>query len=187
VVPHAAGARLVLAHAHNVIAIVVWLLLFRRSVRAAALPLVLAGLAVVVLLSGATLPLAHERAFGTSLAEAATWLAPGLPLRAGVAVVLSFAFLQSIHYAVWLGWIPQEDVRAEGTLSFKMSIHSLLRDFGPKGVAVVVALAALVLAGAFVSMARTRELYLSLATFHGYLELAMLAYFLVSMRPRARA
>ena len=181
-VPHAEGMRLLLAHLHNVIAIVVWLFVFRRSVRYAALPLALAGAAVVVLLSGVTLPwsMAHASALGTSLTDAAAWMAPGFSTRAGLAVVLSFAFLQSMHYAVWLGWIPQEDLRGEGTLSFKMSLRSMARDFGPRGFAVVAALSALVLAGGFVSMVRTRELYLSLATFHGYLEIAMLAYFVCS-------
>jgi len=184
-VPHAMAMRLVLAHAHNVIAIAVWLFVFRRSVRAATLPLVLAGVAVIVLLSGVTLPVSmtHSHALGMSLGDAASWLAPGFSARAGIAIVLSFAFLQSMHYAVWLGWIPQEDLRAEGTLSFKMSLRSMARDFGTRGLVVVVALSLLVVFGACLSMVRTRELYLSLATFHGYLEIAMLAYFVCSAGP----
>jgi hypothetical protein len=179
-VPHALATSIVLAHAHNVIAIAVWLFVFRRSVRAATWPLLLAGVAVIVLLSGATLPvsLAHSQALGFSLTDAAGWMAPGLSLRVGIAVVLSFAFLQSMHYAVWLGWIPQEDVASEGTLSFKMSVRSMLRDFGKSGVAIVAILTALVVVGAFFALTRTRNLYLSLAVFHGYLEMAMLAYFL---------
>jgi hypothetical protein len=184
-IPHAQATRLVLAHAHNVIAIVVWLVLFRRAAKTAILPLALAGVAVIVLASGA-LPIgAHGAAFGQTMGDATKWLAPGLSGRAAVGLVLSFAFLQSMHYGVWLGWIPQEDVASEGTLSFRMSIRSIVRDFGPRGLAVVVVLSALVLAGAFVSMTRTRELYLSLATFHGYLEIAMLAYFMNSARRAA--
>jgi hypothetical protein len=184
VVPRAIGTGLVLAHAHNVIAIAVWLFVFRRNVRAATVPLLLAGLAVIVLLSGVTLPvsMAHGHALGLSLAESASWMAPGFSARAGVAIVLSFAFLQSMHYAVWLGWIPQEDVRAEGTLSFKMSLRSMTRDFGSRGLGVVAALTVLVVLGACFALTRTLGLYLSFAVFHGYLEIAMLAYFLCAAR-----
>jgi hypothetical protein len=184
IVPNPGATVIILGHAHNVIAIAVWLFVFRRSVRAATLPLLLAGVAVVVLLSGVTLPvtMAHSRALGVSLVDAASWMAPGFSVRAGVAVVLSFAFLQSMHYAVWLGWIPQEDVAAQGTLSFKMSVRSMMRDFGSRGLLVVAALTVLVVASACFALTRTRELYLSLAVFHGYLEMAMLAYLLCARR-----
>jgi hypothetical protein len=188
VVPHPEGAALVLAHAHNVIAIGVWLFVFRRNVRAATVPLVLAVLVVFLILSGATLPFAteHARALGVSLTEFATWMAPGFSARAGVAIVLSFAFLQSMHYAVWLGWIPQEDVAAEGTLSFKMSLRSMLMDFGGIGLVAVALLSLLFVVGAGFALTRTRELYLSLAVFHGYLEIAMLAYFVCGSSARAK-
>jgi hypothetical protein len=184
---HAIGTSIVLAHAHNVIAIAVWLFVFRRSVRAATVPMILVGLAVIVLLSGATLPVSMPRsnALGFSVADAASWMAPGFSARAGIAIVLSFAFLQSMHYAVWLGWIPQEDVRAEGTLSFKMSLRSMLRDFGGRGLGVVLGLTLVVALGACFALTRTRDLYLSFAVFHGYLEIAMLAYFMCAARPSA--
>ena len=184
VVPRALGTGVVLAHAHNVVAIAVWLFVFRRNVRAATVPLLFAAVAVLVLLSGATLPVSmpHGTALGVSLAESASWMAPGFSVRAGAAIVLSFAFLQSMHYAVWLGWIPQEDVRAEGTLSFKMSLRSMMRDFGSRGLGVCAALTLIVVAGACFALTRTRELYLSFAVFHGYLEIAMLAYFLCAHR-----
>jgi hypothetical protein len=180
VVPRPEVMAIVLAHAHNVVAIVVWLFVFRRNLRAATLPLLFAAIALAVILSGATLPvsLAHSHALGLSLSDSASWLAPGLSTRVGIAIVLSFAFLQSMHYAVWLGWIPQEDLAAEGTLSFKMSVRSMMRDFGPRGLIVVIALTLLVVVGACCALTRTRELYLGLAVFHGYLEMAMLAYFL---------
>jgi hypothetical protein len=126
-------------------------------------------------------------AFGVSLATVARDLAPGFEPRAGLAIVLSFAFLQSLHYAAWLGWIPQEDLHAEGTMSFRMSLRSMVRDFGVPGLACVVVLAVLVVAAAALAPARTRELYFSLATFHGYLEVAMLAYFAAAARTATAA
>jgi hypothetical protein len=53
----------------------------------------------------------------------------------------------------------------------------LLQDFGARWLAVV-ALAAFAVVGlALADTVRTRHVYLSLAMFHGYLELALLAYF----------
>lgn len=186
---HPFATRLVIAHAHNLIAIVLWLVLFRRYARAAVLPLAAVSTAVAVLLSGAVVPfaLAHgSHAMGMSLAQMASWLAPGFAPHTAIAIALCFAFLQEIHYAVWLGWIPQEDVKSEGTISFKMSVRSLRRDFGAKGLALVLVVSALVIVAGCFAADRTRTLYLSLAAFHGYFELAMLAYFLCS-RPEPAA
>ncbi len=176
------AGRLVLAHLHNVVAVVIWLLLFRRSARALWLPLSLLVGATALILGGVTLPVViaasgHE-AFGQSLLDVADWLAPGLGMF-GISLTLAYVFLQSIHYAVWLGWIPQEETRGQGSLTFRQSLRSLRHDFGAVGIAVVVA-SMLALAGcAMVSLHRTRDLYLFLAGFHAYLELALLGYLLV--------
>jgi len=61
-----------------------------------------------------------------------------------------------------------------------MSLRSMMRDFGGRGLAIVAALTLIVVVGACFAITRTRELYLSFAVFHGYLEIAMLAYFLCS-------
>jgi hypothetical protein len=57
-----------------------------------------------------------------------------------------------------------------------MSVRSLFSDLGAPGVAAVVIAASAVLLGACFDLHRARGLYLSLATFHGYLELALLAF-----------
>ncbi|WP_437976860.1 hypothetical protein WMF11_06780 [Sorangium sp. So ce295] len=177
------GFRLVLAHAHNLVALALWLALFRRRVRAVAWPLGLVLAGTALLASGAmtslTLRAGWLDAFGLHLLLASDWLAPGLPTRAAVALTACYAFLQSVHYAVWLLLIPQEDHPGQRTTTFRMSARSLRRDFGDAGLAAVAAVAGLVLIGALRSALGTRNLVLSLASFHGYLELALLAYFYV--------
>lgn len=184
-------SRLVFAHAHNLIGVALWLLLFRRRLVSAVPALALLGLGLWAVLRGATLPLAAWAGglsfAGQHLADLGPWIAPGVPPRLMAGVVLSYVFLQAIHYSVWVAWVPQEDTRAEGTTSFRMSLRSLRADFGRW-------LPLMVLTGVLVPLlalrfgaVMTRDVYLSLASFHGYLEVAMGAYFLVSPGALARA
>ena len=177
-------SRLIFAHGHNLIGVGLWLLLFRRRIGPVipALALLLLGLGLTV--SGATLPLAAGAGglsfAGQTLADVASWIVPMVPVRWMAGALLSYIFLQAIHYSVWLAWVPQEDTRAEGTTSFRMSLRSLQQDlrwllWPVVAVATLVPLAALVFGAPL-----TRDVYLSLASFHGYLEVAMLAYFLVA-------
>jgi hypothetical protein len=173
-------ARLIFAHAHNLVGVVVWFVLFRRRRALFVLPLALLAVALGVLLSGATIPAVLRwrtfDAFGMNLYLVSDWLAPhvGDPLAQGV--TLAYVFLQSLHYMVWLVWIPDEATRAEGTPTFRMTGRGLVRDFTPLGLAALGAAAAAVIFFAFVDIHGTRIAYLSLATFHGYLEVAALAY-----------
>ena len=63
-----------------------------------------------------------------------------------------------------------------------MSVRSLLRDLGPVWLVVIALVAGAVLAASFVDAHRTRQLYLSLSAFHGYLELAAGAFLFVRGR-----
>src|SRR5262249_23180036 len=136
---------IVVVHLHNVVALVAWLALFRRRLRGslAAVALVAAGAAV--LLSGATLPwtAAHGGlfAFGMHAERLGAWLAPGARPELAVAVLATFVFLQGVHYAAWVGWIPQDDLPTEGTPTFRMTVRALVRDFGPWALTLVIALA----------------------------------------------
>jgi hypothetical protein len=91
-------------------------------------------------------------------------LFPGVPATAAAGLVIAFAFLQAIHYAIWLVWLPN-DLRA--------------RPAGPLP-ALAVAAATLVVVGAAVvaDPAWARTTYLALATFHIYLELVVLGLWL---------
>jgi hypothetical protein len=177
---HPEIVRLVFVHLHNVLAIVLWLALFRSRPRAALVPLVVIAAATLWLLGA---PLGPSEATGgiytfkLHLFAASDWLAPGLPPRLAIGLTLAYIFLQSVHYSAWLLLIPQEDVRAQGTLTFKMSARSLLSDFGVAGLAAIGLSALAVLGGALFDVHGTRALYLSLAMFHGYLEVALLAFF----------
>ncbi len=174
--------RLVFVHAHNLVALGLWLFLFRRRLSSALLPLALMTIAVLWLGSARTLSWAEATggwmAFRLHLLAAADWVAPGLSPEHAVGLTLVYTFLQSVHYSLLLILIPQEDQSSEAPLTFRKSARSLLADFGRPGLVALVLTALVVIVGALVwNVQQTRALYLSLAMFHGYLELAMLGYF----------
>jgi hypothetical protein len=177
-------ARLVFAHVHNVVAIALWVFLFRARRRFALPAVALLAVGSALLLSGVALPWVHfdgpgaERLVDESVFAWPAWM----PQRTAVALGVVFVMLQSIHYSVWLAFIPQDDLRGEGTLSFRMSLRALRRDFPAPLLAVVVVLAAAVLGASFLDVHRTRGLYMSLASFHGYLELAAATFLIVRGR-----
>jgi len=175
------AARVAFVHVHNLVALALWLLLFRDRLRSAFLPVAVIGAALTLLLSGAfstwVLRAGQLQSLGLHLLEAADWVAPNVPAQHAISITLAYVFLQSIHYVIWLVVIPQEDLTTRGTLSFRMSLRSLRADFGRWGLCAIALAAGVVLIGALAHALRARGLYLSLAMFHGYLELAMLAYF----------
>jgi hypothetical protein len=173
--------RLVFLHAHNLVALALWIHLFRRRLSSMLVPLALILGAVIFLGSASTFSWAQATggwmAFRVHLLVAAEWVAPGLSPEHAVGLTLVYTFLQSVHYSLLLLVIPQEDTSSEAPLTFKKSARSLVADFGRSGVAAVALTGLVVVVGAFSNVQRARSLYLSLAMFHGYLELAMLAYF----------
>ncbi|HWZ91955.1 MAG TPA: hypothetical protein VNW92_23990 [Polyangiaceae bacterium] len=176
-------ARLVFLHLHNLIAIAAWATLFRANKRWLVGPLGLIGVATLVLASGLaarqTLASPFASAFRLPVSTVAAWIAPFSSTRVAVGVTTAYVFLQSVHYSVWLSFIPQEEQPQRGTPTFRMSARSLFADLGTAGVLAVLLAAMAVLLGAWFDVHRARTLYLSLATFHGYLELALLAFFWV--------
>ena len=178
---HAYTTQLVFAHLHNVVALVVWAYVFRDrrgGHRTLWIPMLALMVAAAVLL-GSTCRLdevafTRPRAFGLSLATLASWLAPGLAPRWGAAVALSYVFLQSVHYSIWLSVIPAETIRGDAGRSFRMSARALLRDFRIWGLVFIAALSAAMIAFAARDLRLARDTYLSLSAFHGYLELALL-------------
>lgn len=175
------SCRLALLHGHNLAALVVWLALFRRG-RLLAVPVVLAITVGALLASGALLGLTLRHGAlsigGLHLFAAADWLAPGLSDSQAIAIATSFAFLQSIHYAVWLIAIPSGDRPGDGGRSWRGAFRDLVRDLTPAGLLAALVLTVLVAGLGVVCAANTRRLFLSLATFHVWLELAVLAYVL---------
>jgi hypothetical protein len=190
---HADAARLVFAHAHNLVALILWAVVFRRGATrrpVVVLPIALAvaGAAALVIHGARLSPeaIARSGAFGLSLVRLGAWLAPGLPASLAAGLALSYVFLQSVHYSIWLGVIPAEVVRGQAGRSWRMTWKALLRELRPAGL-VLVALASLgLLGGALVDVHRARDAYLSLSAFHGYLELAALVLASVGMGTRLR-
>jgi len=181
---HVRTATLVLTHGHNLVAVGVWLVLYRRRRAWAAVPVLVLSVLAAVILTGAA-PLSGATAFGTHLSLLGAGLAPGAPLETASRVAVLFVFLQGVHYGAWMGWIPQDDLRTEGTLTFRMTARALRADFGRVALALVILVAVGV---ALLSLFRVHEAltgYLTLARFHGWLELAMLAFLFVR-RPPAR-
>ena len=172
------AATLVLLHGHNLVGIAIWVVWTRRTVRW------VHRLAIVTATGGvvaAVLVGALDGAWSPTVAEFGTALAPGLPAELAYRVALVYAFLQAVHYVVWLRLIPSTQARIPAASTFRRSLGSLRDDFGVVGIAMVAAAAVAVptLACAF-DAARVRDSYLALAVFHGWLELAIVAYVLVS-------
>lgn len=183
------GFRLALAHGHNLVALGLWVYGFARERRRAALlALVFAALGGLLLAS----PLAWygfkfglKQSFGLHSFAAADTLAPGTNVTLALGAVASFAFLQSLHYAVWLHAIPQGETRGEATLSFRMSLRQLQSELGAGGLWLAALLTAAVpVAAVLGSPSGTKDLYISLSSFHAYLELAAaLVFFQLRARP----
>jgi hypothetical protein len=172
--------RLFMAHAHNPLAVAIWALLFcpaRGRVLVVAAALVAATLLLLVSpLAWLGFEYGLPQGFGLHVFAAADQLAPfARSAPRAVGIVACFAFLQSLHYAVWLHAVPQEATRGEGTLSFRMSFRALHSDLGTWGFALAALLVVLVPLCGLLSPLRTQSVYLSLATFHGYLELGALS------------
>jgi hypothetical protein len=143
--------------AHNAIAVVAWLVVARperrRAVRTVAWFAIAVALAMVLgpAIAGAT---GGDATRWMSLDSAARALFPGVP--GGRALVVGFALMQALHYAVWLVWIPRAGPRGRLPLA-------------------VLAAALVVIAAGLVDATWARATYLALATFHIYLELVVLA------------
>lgn len=179
---HAALARLVVAQAHNVIGVAAWALFFRRGRhRAAVAPVAALAAGTLLLASGMLLPWTLRAGglagMGIDLERVGAYLAPGASPRAAIAASLVFVFLQAAHYGAWLVWIPQEELPGQGTFTFRMSARSLLGDIGIAGLAMTALLSIALAGAAVVDTPSAVRAYMSLAAFHAYLELAMLAYF----------
>jgi hypothetical protein len=174
------AVRLVMAHAHNPLALLIWALLFCQAPGRALATASAIAVATLLLVASPLAWLGFKHGIPESLGlhafAAADQLAPfagSAPLALGV--VASFAFLQSLHYAVWLHAIPQEATRGEGTLSFRMSYRALHDELGSWGLALAGLLVVAVPVCGLLSPLRTQSVYLSLATFHAYLELGALS------------
>jgi hypothetical protein len=184
----AAPFQLAFAHLHNVIAVALWWWAWRaRHARAWMVPLLAAAGTVALLLGTAEPVLTALDAWtapwtGGSFTLHAEALAPGAPPVLALRVVLAFAFLQSVHYAVWLRLIPEDDRPRPAPRPWRATWRALVEDFGVVPLGIFVALALGIAVWGVVDLTQARLGYLRLAVFHGYLELAVAALWLIEGR-----
>ncbi|TNE92754.1 MAG: hypothetical protein EP330_00630 [Deltaproteobacteria bacterium] len=168
-------AALLVGHAHNFVAVALWFAWTRGGGRW----WVVVAIALVngVLFGGGfdawIVARASGGAAGLTLGSLVAGLAPDLPGPWGVRAVASFAFMQAVHYALWLVAIP---VSRHGS-----PIDGWLRALGPSLIAVTVLGTLALLAWGWADPTGARSGYLGLVLFHGWLELAVAA-FLVGAR-----
>ncbi len=183
---------LVFLHAHNLVALGLWWRLRPRGA-VAAWPLVAVVAGTGLLLSGAmdgaltALGSWSAPASGLSFTELAATSAPLADPTLAARLVLSFAFLQSVHYVVWLRLIPEDARERPAPRPFLASFRALVRDFGLAPLCVCAAVALGIAAWGALDVAAARMGYLRLATFHGYLELAVGALLVLEGRQQPRA
>ena len=90
--------------------------------------------------------------------------------------VMLFAFLQSVHYLVWIRLIPEEDRRQSNPRGFRKSFDALDIDFGFVFLLATAVLFVSLIGYGFFAPEQARNEYLTLISFHGFLELFVLAY-----------
>lgn len=175
--------ELILAHGHNLVAVVLWWLWRPRRGALHALPVALFLLAGAALLVGAARPIAGALTWvgpsALSLEAHADALAPMFEPALATRLVLLFCFAQGVHYSLWLRLIPEDDRDRLAPRSFRGSLTALRAELGAP-ILVGASLAMLVLLGwAVRDLCAARVGYFRLALFHGYLELCALAMFWV--------
>lgn len=180
----------VIVHGHNAVAIALWAAWRSRRERLHWVPIGLFAAVIAMLLTGVFDDLAAWAMVsspippGLGYARNAAWLAPGIDGPLALRLVLSFAFAQSVHYAVWLRLVPEDDRDRETARTLRRTVRELVADVGAVGAAATVLVAVAIAAWAVADLAAARTGYLHLALFHGYLEIAVAALWLAEGRPR---
>ncbi len=172
---------IVFAHAHNVIAVLLWWAWRPRGGRLHWLPL--------ALYLGVSCFLLSELAFGVASGAGGLTrslgfldqhyqvarLSPGLTGSLATRLVLLYAFAQTIHYVVWLVLLPDDDRDRVTPPTFATSLRGLWRDVGgPLVVLTALAVTGLAIWAVF-DLMEAGHGYFRMARFHGHLELAAAA------------
>ena len=179
-------ATLILVHAHNFVAVALWWawrprnrvlhLIPLAGFLAASVALAFGWMDGVLAVSTGLLP-------GLGVTDHLRVLARGLDPSFGVRLVLLYAFAQSVHYWMWLRMVPDEDRGRVSPRTFRRSWDALIGDLGPLVVWGAIIASVGLAFWAVIDLAQARYEYLHFARFHGVLELATAAFFLVEGRP----
>jgi hypothetical protein len=154
--------QLAFLHLHNVVALALWFFLRPRPLSHAWIPgLTLSGAALI--LGGALDPVVTAMggwsapSSGADFGDLVTTHTQGLEPTLAARAVLSFCFLQSVHYAVWLRLIPDDARERRAPRTFRASWRALVHDFGLPALLFVAALALLIGGWGVVNLAAARD------------------------------
>lgn len=179
-----------LAHLHNPIGVLIWLLWRPRHERLHLVPLGLYLVGALLVGFGLVhaLPfglLAAPQSDGSALDFFRDTLAPEFSETWGTRLVLLYCYAQMVHYSVWLQLVPEEDRPRPTPRSFQESLRVLSADL-PVPLLLLAMLAMLgLLVYSLTDVWAARTAYFRLATFHGYLELCALSlWFVQGQRPQ---
>ncbi len=102
-------------------------------------------------------------------------------------ILLSFAFSQSVHYAIWLRMIPDEDHKQKTPRTFLKTYKTLKAEWGLFFLAMVSALTLFFLFWSFIDVEAAGRNYLQIFSFHANLEISSLIilFLLVSYKKMA--
>jgi len=176
------------AHLHNFMPVLLWWIWRRRAGKLHWIPIVLLIAATCFLLHPVAVDVAQALGglawFSAEMGpEAQLWrLAAGIDPEWGLRLVLLFCFSQTIHYALWLHLVPDEDRSRATPLTFRASVESLRIDLGDVGLAVAAALSLGITAWAVVDLVQANEGYFRMAQFHAHLEVMAIALLLLEGR-----
>jgi len=173
------------AHAHNLIAVLLFWSWRDRGSSLHRIPLVFFGAVVAMFALG----MFDESAlaapvFGATMPMFVRDLGANLSGPWGLRLVLIYAFAQSVHYGVWLRLVPEEDRERPAPRGFASSYKALVRDVGRPLLALALVSLVALIAWALFDLVSARSGYLRLAIFHGPLELVAAAFFFIErVRP----
>ncbi|MFO0680256.1 MAG: hypothetical protein U0169_27280 [Polyangiaceae bacterium] len=161
-------------HAHNLVAVALW---WSWRARKSIFEKVVLGVFVAASVAIFVGAFDHAASFASpysaeALDRVVRGVAPVADGTLGLRLVVFFAFAQSVHYGVWLRLVPEDD-RGRSIRSFGSSVRALAADVGPW--TIVSALAATVgfVAWGVVDVGAAGRGYVNVASFHGYLEVAV--------------
>ncbi len=177
--------NIVFAHLHNFTPLLLWWIWRRRAGKLHWIPIMLLLAATCFLLSPVALDVAQ--ALG-GLGWFSTEMGPQAQLRRlaadidpiwGMRLVLLFCFSQSIHYALWLQLLPDEDRDRATPLTFRATVEGLRVDLGDVGLAVAALLSIGITVWALIDLVDANAGYFRMVQFHAHLEVMAIALLLL--------
>jgi hypothetical protein len=180
-----------LGHLHNLVALGLWLWWSRGEARAGGYVwVVVAYLGAIGLLAsgwmeGMAGSVGAYRTLGNGFAmhEMVTTLAPGFSPIWGLRLVLIFAFAQAVHYTIWLRLVPNNHhfYTRKAPSTFRRNLDALRADLGEVGFLLAILACVIIPFIGLFDAIQTRMVYLMLIAFHGWLEIAVIAYLLANL------